>query len=148
MIYSSSFSYWLVDPLNHDPVPCCHHIDLNLVPALIDPETSDTPHYHIFLLLDSEALTQHPHVVASLDSTRDNSTQGIEVTRGLIVDQLDDIDAKGAFRVAGAQLGWVGLAVWRVAVVGHHFSQGALLGTPEVLYHGVDETADASEKFT
>jgi hypothetical protein len=57
VIYSGSFSYRLIYPLYHDPVARSHHIHLDLVSALIDPQPSDIPDDHIFLLFDSEPLT-------------------------------------------------------------------------------------------
>ena len=104
MIYSSCLSNRLIDPFNHDPVASRHHIDFNLVPALIDPQATDTPDDHVFLLFNREPLTQDFHVIPSLDSTRNNSAQGVEVTGLLIVQQFEDVDAEGALRVTLAKL--------------------------------------------
>jgi len=111
MIYSGSLGNRLINPLNHDPVASRHHIDLNLVPALIDPQPSDTPDYHVFLLFNREPLTQHFHVIPSLDCSRDNSAKRVEVPGLLIVQQFQDVDAQGALRVTLAKKGGVGKVV-------------------------------------
>jgi hypothetical protein len=57
MIDSSGLIDRLIDAFNHDPIASSHHINLNLVSTLHDPQFGSSSHDHVFLFFDCESFT-------------------------------------------------------------------------------------------
>ena len=103
-------------------------------------------HNHVFLFLNSEALSEYLHVVTAFDRSRDYSAKGIKLSCLLIVNQLDNVDAQWAFRVAFRKLIRLRFVIIRVAIVVLNFSARSFMGRAETRGNGINETADTTEK--